>query len=57
MRYLLSVILILKGGKNMINLYWFACGMSGNDWVSRDQLESKKKFLHDVFGAYRFEER
>ena len=41
----------------MINLYWFACNCSGNECVAKDQLESKKKFLHDVFGAYRFEER
>lgn len=41
----------------MINLYWFACNCSGSEYVSKDQLESKKKFLHDVFGAYRFEER
>ena len=40
----------------MINLHWFACHCSGGEYVLKEQLEDKKKFLHDVFGAYRFEE-
>lgn len=39
-----------------VNLHWYACKCSGSEWVAKEQLESKKQFLHDVFGAYKFEE-
>lgn len=40
-----------------VSLDWYACNCSGSDTVAKERLESYKKFLHDLHGAYKFVER